>query len=56
MDAVETKIPSVTERHEWIVAEVKFGRKYLGMVGELVGSGIPSGLGYAPRTVVSNCT
>ena len=44
-DIVKIKIPSVTGRHRWITAKVKFGGRYLGIVEELVNAKIPYGAG-----------
>lgn len=40
-DTVIIKIPSATGRHRWIKGEVKFGKRYLRIVEELVSSHIP---------------
>ena len=42
---VNIKIPSSTGRHRWIVAKVRFGGRYLGIIGELVNARLPYGAG-----------
>jgi len=44
-DTVKIKIPSSTGRHKWMVAKVRFGSKYLGIVKELVDAQFPYGAG-----------
>ncbi len=45
VNKVKIKIPSASGRHRWIIVEVKFGRKYIPVIRELVGSEIPYGAG-----------
>ena len=44
-DRVMIKIPSATGRHRWITAGVRFGKRYLPIIEELVNGGIPYGAG-----------
>jgi len=44
-DKVKIKIPSATGKHKWIIARVKFGRKYIPIIRELINSEIPYGAG-----------
>ncbi len=44
-DKVLIKIPHASGKHEWIVAKVRFGKKYLPMIQELIGGNYTYGAG-----------